>query len=410
MTFNKHPFELAALATAAMPGLRVTELREPQYDDGVVEVTGIVDTQGDAWLIVLPRLEMSDDEVARVIEVSSFLGQEAASGILPFAVPQIGGMVRVDGSCLFVFRRPGGFPLGEDSGLGDTLLAASLGTALASLHNLPTERFAQTDIPVISPDAARHNIRHLIGVAGRRVPPSLRRRWLAAVDEEVLWSYTPTPTHGELSPKSVWTEMSAVIAIMDFWRLSVADPATDIAWMLPLADDVFLERFNASYSRARTQPDLHLMLRAQLYSELALVQWLNYGIASADQGVIDEAESMLAELDADLGGAWLIEPSTPVAEIDFTAAEEPLERIRAADEATSATENVSMTEVHRVLDVEESAPEPSPADLVVDEVAQTEEELESYEYPPIGAGELHTEDLSEIVDEVLSASDEERDA
>ena len=46
MTSRKSPLELAALATAAVPGMRVTALRPPTYSDELSTVTGIEDAAG----------------------------------------------------------------------------------------------------------------------------------------------------------------------------------------------------------------------------------------------------------------------------------------------------------------------------------------------------------------------------
>ena len=46
MTSPKSALELAALATSAMPGLRVSTLRPPSYSDELASVTGIEDVAG----------------------------------------------------------------------------------------------------------------------------------------------------------------------------------------------------------------------------------------------------------------------------------------------------------------------------------------------------------------------------
>ena len=51
MTSRKSPLELAALATAAVPGMRVTALRPPTYSDELSTVTGIEDAAGHRWIV-----------------------------------------------------------------------------------------------------------------------------------------------------------------------------------------------------------------------------------------------------------------------------------------------------------------------------------------------------------------------
>ena len=55
MTSRKSPLELAALATAAVPGMRVTALRPPTYSDELSTVTGIEDAAGHRWIVTCPR-------------------------------------------------------------------------------------------------------------------------------------------------------------------------------------------------------------------------------------------------------------------------------------------------------------------------------------------------------------------
>ena len=59
MTSRKSPLELAALATAAVPGMRVTALRPPTYSDELSTVTGIEDAAGHRWIVTCPHEEVS---------------------------------------------------------------------------------------------------------------------------------------------------------------------------------------------------------------------------------------------------------------------------------------------------------------------------------------------------------------
>jgi len=73
----------------------------------------------------------------------------------------------------------------------------------------------------------------------------------------------------------------------------------------PGAVDTVLE----AYAMARhEQPDRHLLERARLAGELALVRWLNAGVAADDSAVVDEAHQAIRSL------AYRLETAAPLAE------------------------------------------------------------------------------------------------
>lgn len=65
MTSRKSPLELAALATAAVPGMRVTALRPPTYSDELSTVTGIEDAGGHRWIVTSPTRRSPDPRSRR---------------------------------------------------------------------------------------------------------------------------------------------------------------------------------------------------------------------------------------------------------------------------------------------------------------------------------------------------------
>lgn len=334
----KSPFELAALASAAVPGLRVTELREPQYDDLLTSVTGLVDVEGNSWTVVASREETTPEDIARQARILSYLHARHAADDIPFEVPQLHGVAATGRSTYaYVYSDTGGRPLQDTQLRADGLLAASLGRALARLHNLSAEEMTALGADTATTDQVRQDLRESLAKAGREVPAALRKRWNIALDEDVLWSFDPVPIHGDLGPASILSEDGAVLSITGFRYLRPGDPSLDLAWILPLADEPFIVRMLQAYSQVRTTPDLHLMTRAQLHSELALLQWLQYGQAHSDEEIVTEAKEMLDELDSDLDGALLIASSKPVAEIRFTVDEEPLYRLKANATADSVS-------------------------------------------------------------------------
>lgn len=328
METTRTPYELAALATAALPGLQVTAVPGPDYADEFVSSTYIVDARGNSWHVVAPTEELSPLAVQTRGQVLDYLHTCARTSALPFEVPRLEAAAPTrKNTFAFIFTVTAGDPLDEGSLASAGLLSGSLGRALTALHNLNPAELGGVTVPQRRVDEIRRDLLGEISSVGRELSGQLRKRWLTALKEDVLWSFEPAPIHAHLSAESIRVQGGAVISVTGLERAEIGDPASDLAWLLPLVGDGFLEGFTASYSAGQKRPDLHVFTRAQLYSELALLSWLRFGQELGDQEVIAEAREMLADLDRDLAGAMLVQPTRPVVEVHFEAEDEPLRRI-----------------------------------------------------------------------------------
>ena len=329
------------MATAAMPGLKVAEVRGPLRDDAGEQVARIVDTTGNSWTVVAPKAALSREQVLARAEVAQHLHREAATGALSFGVSRVAGIAqRGPDSYVMVYSGVPGTSLAEDRFVGGGLLAASLARSLAEVHSLDPAPLLRLGVPSVSAEQQRAALRATIGNAQSELPGRLRKRWLIALDEDSIWTFDPVPTHGNLTGDMVMVDGEVVVAMGGFDYLSVADPAADLAWLLPLADGAFVQRFVSEYGRHRRGNDLHIETRAQLLSEVALLEWLQYGQLMRDSVITLDGQVMLEELDQELDGALLVESSRPVTAIHFTADQEPLNRITggpSAEEVREAT-------------------------------------------------------------------------
>ena len=365
MTRSKTPYELAALATVAVPRLEVAGLRPPQFSDEVLSVTGLIDTSGDRWMVVCPHDTVGGLDMEAQNAVLERLGKAHDFSKIPFEVPRPAGFTRTpEGDRVMVHRDLGGHVM-ETSDFDDPhLLPASLGNALASLHNLPELIYTGVNLPAYSAIECRDRHQAVLDEAAQEVviPANLWDRWEESLENLSLWRFLPSPIHGDLSETSIHVDHGRVCALTGFSSAHVGDPAVDIAWVFARASDEFLERFHEAYQQTRSEKDLHLLERAELLSELAVVRWLVHGLHSGDSEIVDEARAMLAELSASVG------ESTP------KRTEEPAKT--ANDSATSEEESSSQRE-DTTLRRSESAPE-SPLNT---EVAQRD--------PSTGTSEAH---------------------
>ena len=311
----KTPLELAALATAAVPGLRVTGLRPPQYSDEVVSVTGIIDVTGNKWTVTCPHDSVGGLDLDAESGVLARLAKAKDARRIPFDVPRIHGTaLTAQGERVIVHQDLGGRRM-EDSDFDDAhLLPVSLAKALAALHNLPEAVYTGIHLPAYTAAESRERLHALLDEAAAQVliPANLWNRWDAALDEISLWRFAPAPIHGDLQGNSIIIDGGAVLALTGFSSAHVGDPAQDIAWVLAQASDGFLDRFREAYCRERSVTDLQLFTRAQLLSELAIVRWLVHGLHAEDRSIIADARAMLTELSSDLGEEELVPRREPV--------------------------------------------------------------------------------------------------
>ena len=306
----KTPLELAALATAAVPGLSVAGLREPQFADEVLSVTGIIDSAGNKWTVTCPHSSVGGLDLDAQSGVLTRLAKAKDAKKIPFDVPRIHGTTLTpEGDRVIVHQDLGGHPMSDDDFDNPNLLPASLGKALAALHNLPPVIYTGINLPAYSVSECRERHLAMLDEVASQVliPANLWNRWEAALEDLSLWRFPAPPIHGDIQGNSVIVEAGIVRAMTGFTSAHVGDPAQDIAWVLASASDAFLERFRAAYSQERTVADLQLFTRAQLLSELAIVRWLVHGLHAEDRSIISDARHMLSELSTDLGDAQIIE-------------------------------------------------------------------------------------------------------
>ena len=345
MTRSKTPYELAALATVAVPRLEVAGLRPPQFSDEVLSVTGLIDTSGDRWMVVCPHDTVGGLDMEAQNAVLERLGKAHDFSKIPFEVPRPAGFTRTpEGDRVMVHRDLGGHVM-ETSDFDDPhLLPASLGNALASLHNLPELIYTGVNLPAYSAIECRDRHQAVLDEAAQEVviPANLWDRWEESLENLSLWRFLPSPIHGDLSETSIHVDHGRVCALTGFSSAHVGDPAVDIAWVFARASDVFLERFHEAYQQTRSEKDLHLLARAELLSELAVVRWLVHGLHSGDSDIVDEVRAMLAELSASVG------ESTP------KRTEEP---VKAASDSSTAEEKSSSQSKDTPLRTSESSPE-----------------------------------------------------
>ncbi len=295
--------ELAAIASAAVPGLAPTGVAGAPDDAADFDSALLVDDAGKQWRVRSPKhAEASMRLETELQALRAFT--PAVKAELPFLIPHMAGSVRQGELSTFVYSHLTGTTRSLHAlASGGRSMAQELGRVLAAIHELPQDMVQRADLPSYEANEYRQRKLNELDQAATtgKIPPILLRRWERALEDVTLWRFVPTVVHGDLHEDHLLVAADRVSAVTGWTDLSIGDPAEDFAWLAAAEDTSFVEAVHASYATARsTAVDPHLSRRAALAAEFALAQWLVRGVALEDAAMISEAEDMLATLGADV--------------------------------------------------------------------------------------------------------------
>ncbi|WP_347107917.1 macrolide 2'-phosphotransferase [Paenarthrobacter sp. S56] len=299
---RKTPLELAAVATAAVPGLAPTATAYSP-DDADFDSALLLDAEGKRWRVRSPR----HPEASTRLETEFMILRAFAPAIraeLPFHVPTVAGTVRQGDLTTFVYAHLQGSTLSIDElSAGSPDLAREIGSALAAIHDLPLALVNNADLPSYSANEFRQRKLNELDQAATtgKIPATLLRRWEHALEDVALWRFNPSVVHGDLHEDNLMVQHEAVTAVTGWTDLRIGDPADDFAWLVASNEAPFIDAVMARYTQVRREtPDSHLLRRAALLAEFALAQYLVKAMAVGHQEMTAEAEGMLQSLAADI--------------------------------------------------------------------------------------------------------------
>ncbi len=300
---RRKPIELAAIATAAVPGLTPTAVSSAPDDPADFDSALLLDCDGKRWRVRAPR----HAEASARLETEFLVLRAFAPGIraeLPFLMPTVAGSVRQGPLSTFVYSHLAGATRSvEELSSGPAGLAREIGAALAAIHDLPRSLVRNADLPSYTPNEFRQRRLNELDQAATtgRIPPLLLRRWEHALEDVSLWRFNPCVVHGDLHEDNLLVDGPRVTAVTGWTDLRIGDPADDMAWLVASNEQDFVDAVLEHYtSHRRDSPDAHLIRRAALSAEFALAQYLVKGLAADNQDMINDAESMLTALAEDV--------------------------------------------------------------------------------------------------------------
>lgn len=321
--------ELAAIASAAVPGLNVTAFGPEPDDAADFSSALLVDSENRRWRVRSPRHAEASTRLETERQVLRAFSP-AIRAELPFLLPTVAGTVRQGELITFVYSHiTGKAETVETLSAGTAALALEIGAAIAAIHDLPQELVTNYDLPSYTANEFRQRRLNELDQSATtgKIPPALLRRWEHAMEDVALWRFNACVVHGDLHEDNILLDGDAVSAVIGWTELRVGDPADDFAWLVAVNDPDFVDTVMQAYAAARNEtPDPHLLRRAALSAEFALAQWLVKGYAADSARMVEDAESMLKTLEADIaehGGQPIsVEPVTVKAAAPETAAAE----------------------------------------------------------------------------------------
>ena len=300
---RRKPIELAAIATAAVPGLTPTAVSSAPDDPADFDSALLLDSEGKRWRVRSPRhAEASARLETEFLVLRAFA--PAVRAELPFLMPTVAGSVRLGSLTTFVYSHLSGSTRSvEELTSGPSGLAREIGSALAAVHDLPRSLVSNADLPSYTPNEFRQRRLNELDQAATtgKIPAALLRRWEHAMEDVSLWRFNPCVVHGDLHEDNLLIEEDRVTAVTGWTDLRIGDPADDFAWLVASNEQDFIDAVLKSYTSSRRDvPDQHLLRRAALSAEFALAQYLVKGLAAGDQDMVSEAEGMLESLASDI--------------------------------------------------------------------------------------------------------------
>lgn len=295
--------ELAALATAAVPGLSPTGVAAAADDARDFTAAIVHDAEGNRWRIRSPQHQ--DAAMRLETELQVLRGfSTAIRAELPFRVPSVAGAVRRGEMRTFVYNHlPGSSLELAELSRGPEALIDDIGRTIAAIHDLSDSVVDHADLPRYSAERYRQRRLNELDQAATtgQIPSLLLRRWEHAMEDKQLWDFEPAVTHGDLHEDSLLIEGERVVAVTGWTDLHIGDPADDFAWLTAVGAPGFRDKVLEAYGRHRTEEaDPHLMRRAALSAEFALAQWLVRGKATENSEMVEEALTLLRQLAADI--------------------------------------------------------------------------------------------------------------
>jgi macrolide phosphotransferase len=379
---DRSPLFLAALASAAVPGLDPASVEALPSEPGQqFDVAFIQDSQHRRWVIRAPRTPAAGAQMDVTVALLGLLARR-----LPFGVPTPKGFAALkEGGRAAIYPYLPGQTIDFTELPSGPGLAAELGRAIAALHNADHGLFEEAGLPAY--DADTYRTRRLSeldrAAATGHVPTALLGRWERALEDVVLWRFAPTPTHGDLTGDQVLVvfddeediSTGRVRALTGWDDAKVADPADDFFALVTEAPSLALETVMEAYAHARAErPDPHLLARARLAAEMRVLTELLAAAALGDRLQMERHATALRRLEhrvhaaRDESSDYRRPGLQPARQVSSTVP--PPEVVDEDDEDDQTDDDLAVMFGPTAQTLDETPDEPMPAEPGTDQTAE----------------------------------------
>ena len=321
---------LAALAADAAPGKNFTNFKSDSSNEAIDQLL-LWDRAGDSFVLKAPANPSGERELALELEGIRTISQ--ASSNLPFETPRVVGSSRdLDGNKAVLLSLLGG-QKPDLSRYTPGKFSQSYAKAMAAIHSISPALVKDAGLPEYQPTELVHQrVSEVDRIAATgRVAPQLLSRWEQALEDVAMFRFHPTVIHGAISEDALVVADQEIVGIGNWNALAIADPAEDFRWLAGGALQSTFEDAMLHYRANLPVADENLALRATLYAELELGNWLVYCLETADHIEIAKAEDLLNELRDQLD-AGTLQPLRATSFAGITPTTSPIPEVTKADD------------------------------------------------------------------------------
>ena len=308
MTFSSN-YTLAALASAAAPGLAVAGVRdgnEVSSSDAALGIRCAViqDTAGRLYDVVAGEGDKAKRRIRNRVATARTLARAKDPAGLSFAVERVYKYVTgegddnpTDGAALIIMQHREGYAKPMELLTLDE--CSSVGTAIGAVHRMRGTFLVDEAYPAYT---TRQIHDQLVAWIERlkhagHVPAEITSSWARVIATEGLWSFVTCPVHGGFDDGDVLFDGTGVSAIYNWQSMQVNDPARDLAWIFGKLDEPHRNAVMAAYGRMMgSKLDDLIMLRANLWLQMEQVGDFISAIDRADNQKIIQFKAQVEHL------------------------------------------------------------------------------------------------------------------
>ena len=308
VTFSSY-YTLAALASAAAPGLTVTGVR-----DGVgagdadaalgIRTAVIQDGTGHLYDVVAADAAKGRDLLARRVKAANTLAEAKEPAGLSFRVERVLTFVDGDGehnptggTSLLIMQHGEGTARPLETLTTDE--CSSVGTAIGAIHRMRGTFLTDAHYPSYTTEQIHGQLIAWIArlkQAGH-VPQEITSSWSRVVETEGLWDFSTCPVHGGFDDGDLLFSGSGLTAVHHWQSMQINDPARDLAWIFGKLDETHRNAVIAAYGRMMgSRLDDLIMLRANLWLQMEQVGDFIDAIDHADNARIIQFKAQVERL------------------------------------------------------------------------------------------------------------------